>query len=127
MQERLDGTGIGMVTVGFSPPEALAALAGHLGLRGPVLSDEHRDVYRLLGFRRAPILAVYSPGTLLYYARRRLRGHPLPRPVEDTRQMGGDAVTRDATIVRRFAPSSPDDRVTPARLVDAALRVRGRF
>lgn len=120
MQNDLSGTGIGMITVGFSPPRPLRELAAHLGLTGAMLSDEHRSLYRLLGLRRAPLWQVYSPGTLTYYALARLRGRELRRPVEDTRQLGGDAIVADGTIVRRWMPRSPDDRVPPAHLVAAA-------
>jgi hypothetical protein len=121
----LDGIGIGLVAVGFSPPEALAALAGHLGLTGPILSDEQRVLYRLLALRRAPLWRVYSPGTLALYRRARRRGVPLHVPVEDTRQLGGDALVRDGVVVRRWTPRSPDDRVDPARLVTAARAEAG--
>ncbi len=120
MQRLLDGSGIGMVAVGFSPPEALGPLAEHLELTGPMLSDEQRTVYRLLGLRRAPLWRVYSPGTLAFYRQAKLRGMRLQAPVEDTRQLGGDALVRDGVIVRRWSPRSPDDRVDPERLVAAA-------
>ncbi len=119
MQEQLHGA-IALVTVGFSPPEALRALAGHLGLRGPVLSDPDRMLYRLVGLRRAALWQVYSPRTLAYYGRAILRGRSLPRPVEDTRQLGGDALVVDGVLVRRWRPSTPEDRVAPDVLVSAA-------
>lgn len=120
MQRLLDGSGIGMVSVGFSPPEALGPLAEHLELTGPMLSDEQRTVYRMLGLRRAPLWRVYSPGTLAFYRQAKLRGMRLQAPVEDTRQLGGDALVRDGVIVRSWSPRSPDDRVDPERLVAAA-------
>jgi hypothetical protein len=110
-----------MVTVGFSPRQPLRELAEHLGLTGPILSDEHRVLYRLLGLRRAPLWRVYSPGTLALYWRAGQRGLRLPMPVEDTRQLGGDALMSDGVIVRSWAPRSPDDRVAPARVLTAAL------
>lgn len=119
MQQRLGGA-VPLVVVGFSPPDALAALAGHLGLRGLILSDPQRVAYRLVGLRRAPLWQVYSPGTLVYYAWAAVRGRTLHKPVEDTRQLGGDALVRDGVIVRRWRPSTPDDRVAPRALVDAA-------
>ena len=125
MRELLRDTEAGLVTVGFSPPEAMAALAGHLGLTGPVLSDPGRALYRLLGLGRAPLWRVYDPATLLYYGRMALRGRPLPRPVEDTRQLGGDAVAVEATVVRRWRPATPTDRAEPAAVAAAALRLLG--
>lgn len=111
---------IGLIACGFSPPEALAALADHLRWPGLFLADEGRRLYGLLGMRRASLWQVYSPGTLARYALAAARGQHLPRPVEDTRQMGGDAILRDGTVVRRWLPRTPDDRVHPARLLHAA-------
>lgn len=119
MQEQLDDA-IVLVTVGFSPPEAMRALGEHLGLRGPVLSDPDRTLYRLIGLRRAALWRVYSPRTLAYYTGAILRGRRLHRPVEDTRQLGGDALVVDGVLVRRWRPSTPEDRVAPEALVAAA-------
>lgn len=121
MQRLLDGTGIEMVTVGFSPPEPLKALAEHLRLAGPILSDEQRLLYRLLDLRRASLWRVYSPGTLAFYRKAIQHGLRMRAPVEDTRQLGGDALINDGVIVRTWTPRSPDDRVDPAKLVAAAL------
>lgn len=119
MQEALAGA-VPQVIVGFSPPEALAPLAGYLRLTGPVLADVDRSVYRLLGLGRAPVWRVYSPSTLLYYARARARGRRMPAPVEDTRQMGGDALVLDGVVVRLWRPRTPDDRADPHRIAAAA-------
>jgi hypothetical protein len=114
------GRPIGLIGCGFSPPAALAALADHLSWPGPFLADEQRRLYRLLGMRRARLWRVYSPGTLARYAVAAARGHHLPRPVEDIRQMGGDALLRAGIVVRRWLPRTPDDRVHPVHLLRAA-------
>lgn len=119
MQERLPG-GIALVAIGFSPPEALHALADHLGLQGPVLADVDRRVYALMGLPRAPLWRVYSPGTLARYARAALLGRKVSAPVEDTRQLGGDGIAVDGVLVRSWRPNTPDDRVRPEALVAAA-------
>ncbi len=109
----------GVVVAGFSPPEAMAQLARHLELPWPVLSDQERVLYQRLAIRRAPLRDVYSPGTLAQYwraLRRRQRLHP---PVEDTRQLGADAVVLRGRAVRVFRPRTPDDRPS----VDAILAV----
>jgi hypothetical protein len=116
------GGPIGLIACGFSPPEALAALAEHLGWPGLFLADEQRRVYALLGMHRASLWQVYSPGTLARYAFAAARGHRLPRPVEDIRQMGGDALVHDGIVVRRWLPRTPDDRVRPERLLQEATR-----
>lgn len=116
--------GIGLVYVGFSPPPRQAAMARHLRWPGRVLADEGRELYRLLGLGRAPWWRVYSPGTLLTYARAALRGHRPARAAEDTRQLGADAVVVDGTVVRLWRPRSPDDRPGAAEVVGAARSLR---
>jgi hypothetical protein len=124
VQELLDGA-VPLVVVGFSPAGALAPLAGHLGLTGLLLSDPGRLLYHRLGLRRAPIWRVYSPGTLARYALLAARGATLHKPVEDTRQMGGDALLVDGRVERLWRPRTPDDRAAPARIA-AAARERNR-
>ncbi|HEX6405377.1 MAG TPA: AhpC/TSA family protein [Pseudonocardiaceae bacterium] len=118
------GCPVGLVACGFSPPAALAALAEYLRWPGLFLADEQRRLHALLGMRRASLWQVYSPGTLARYALAAAGGHrlwpPQPRPVEDTRQMGGDALVHDGIVVRRWLPRTPDDRAHPARLLHAA-------
>lgn len=124
MQNELEDA-VPLVVVGFSPADALAPLATHLGLTGLVLSDPDRQLYQRLGLRRAPIWQVYSPGTIARYALLTLRGATLHKPVEDTRQMGGDALLVDGRIDRLWRPATPDDRAAPARIA-AAARERAR-
>jgi hypothetical protein len=112
------------VTVGFSPPDALAELAAQLRLRGPVLADPDRVLYRLLGLERAPPWRVYSPATLAWYARSLVRGRRPQRSAEDVRQLGGDALAVDGVVVRRWRPRTPVDRVTPAVLAAAVSGCR---
>ena len=119
------GCPIGLIACGFSPPEALAALAEYLRWPGLFLADEQRRLYELLGMCRATLWQVYSPGTLAHYALAAARGRRLPRPVEDVRQMGGDAILRDGIVVRRWLPRTPNDRVHPPRLLHAAGCVGG--
>lgn len=126
MHEQHDDPDVGLVLVGFSPPERLAALARHLGWTGEVVSDPERSVYHALGFRRAPWWRVYSPGTLLTYARAQRAGRTLPRPVEDTRQLGGDAVVVDGVVVRLWKPRTPDDRPEADTVLSGATEERQR-
>lgn len=112
--------GVPVLAAGFSPAAALAALADHLGWRAPFLADPDRLLYARLGLHRAPLWRVYSTGTVLRYVRAAARGVRLPRPVEDIRQLGGDAVIRDGLVVRRWLPRTPNDRVRPAMMVAAA-------
>lgn len=115
------GAGPGLILAGFSPPGPLAAIARHLGWPGLVLADPGRVLYRRLGVGRAPLWRVYSPGTLTAYAAALARGHRLARPVEDTRQLGADAIMADGVVRRLWRPRTPDDR-PPADEVIAAAR-----
>jgi hypothetical protein len=124
VQDELDGA-VPLVVVGFSPADALAGLAAHLGLTGPVLTDPGRILYHRLGLRRVPLRQVYSPGTIAWYARRRWHGATLRKPVEDTRQMGGDALVVDGCVVRLWRPATPDDRAAPVRIAGVARDRRG--
>ena len=120
MHTQLNDDSVALALLGFSPPERLAALARHLGWRGIVLSDQPRRVYAALGVGRAPLWRVYSPGTIATYARAALRGHKLSRPVEDSRQLGADAIVVDGLVVRLWRPRSPDDRTSAATVAATA-------
>ena len=126
MHKQHHNTAVGLVMVGFSPADRLAALARHLGWPGQVLSDPARAVYSALDLRRAPLWRVYAPRTLLIYARAVRRGDNLPRPVEDTRQLGGDAILLDGTVVQLWRPRTPDDRPLAAEVLAAADEVLRR-
>jgi hypothetical protein len=109
----------GLILVGFSPPAPLAAIARHLGWPGLVLTDPHLLLYRRLGIGRAPLRHFYSPGTLATYAAALARGHRLARPVEDTRQLGADAIMVRGVVRRLWRPRSPDDRPAAAEVIAA--------
>lgn len=121
----LEALGAYTLAVGFSPAEPLAALADHLDWPWPFLSDVDRVVYDRLGLARARLRDVYTPETMRIYAEAAERGEPLPRPVEDTRQLGGDAVVRSGKVVRVFRQASPDARPSVATLLAALAEVAG--
>lgn len=120
MHEAHDDPRVGLVVVGFSPADRLGAITRRLGWPGLVLSDPDRLLYARLGVGRAPWWRVYSPGTLATYARALLRRTPLRRPVEDTRQLGADAVLVDARVTALWRPRSPNDRPTATDVLAAA-------
>lgn len=126
MQRCHDDPHIGLTAVGFSPVDRLQAILDRIGWRGTVLSDPDRLLYRRLGIGRAPLWHVYSPGTLRIYARALAGGHRLPRPEEDTRQLGADAVMVDGCVVNVWRPSSPDDRPAADQVLAAARAALGR-
>jgi len=112
-----------LVFIGFSPAPRLKGLARHLGWPGPVLSDPPRHLYAALGVGRASLWRTYSPRTLGIYGRALLRGQRLPRPVEDTRQLGADAIVVAGTVVRLWRPRSPHDRPAAPAVVAEADRL----
>jgi hypothetical protein len=116
---------IGLMAVGFSPPGPLAAIARHLGWPGLVLTDPGRVLYQRLGVGRASLRRVYSPGTLATYAGALARGHRLARPLEDTRQLGADAIMAQGAVRRLRRSRTPDDRPTASEVITAALACLG--
>ncbi|MDQ6727489.1 MAG: hypothetical protein M3066_15165 [Actinomycetota bacterium] len=112
------------VAVGFSPPEALAALADDLDWPFLFGSDEDRRLYHRLGLGSAPIRELFTKGTRAIYAKARADGRPLPLPVEDPRQLGGDAVVVAGETRMIFRPTSPDDRPDVDELLRAAAATR---
>jgi hypothetical protein len=63
---------------------------------------------------------VYSPRTLAIYAAAVTRGHRPARPVEDTRQLGADAVVVNGIVLRLWRPRTPNDRPPAAEVIAAA-------
>jgi len=126
VRDRLDDladTSIAAAT--FAGVERLAAHREHLGLPFPLLADPERTVYRRFGLDRAPLWRVYNPGTLRLYGQLLARGRRLRRPVDDTRQLGGDFVIDAAgRLAAAFRPRSPDDRPPVDDLVAAVRRCR---
>ena len=120
MHQARDDPRTGLILVGFSPPQPLAAIARDLGWPGPILTDQERVLYRRLRVGRAPLWRVYSPGTLAAHAAESLRGHRPARPVEDTRQLGADAIMINGVVRRLWRPRSPDDRPPAAEVIAAA-------
>ena len=111
--------GDSLLAVGFSPAPALAELAAELGWRHPFLSDPERLLYSRLRLPRASRRDVYNRSTLALYARALRQGRRVHRPVEDVRQLGGDAIVRDGRAVRVFRPAHPDERPPVAELLAA--------
>lgn len=123
MHQAHDDRRVGLVLVGFSPADRLAALSRHLRWPGRVLADPDRLLYHRLQIGRASWWRVYSPATLAIYARAVGRRQPLAKPVEDTRQLGGDAITVGPVVRRLWRPRSPDDRPPAHQILAMAGRL----
>ena len=63
---------------------------------------------------------MYSPATLATYAAAAARGYRLARPVEDTRQLGADAILADGVVRQLWRPRTPNDRPPAAQVIAAA-------
>ena len=122
MRDHLDELGeIRPVVVSFNDDASrLAAYREHLGVSFPFVSDPDRELYRALGAGRGTIRDVWSLGTLRMYARLLQQGMRVRRPIEDTRQLGGDfVIAPDGTLVFGHWSQGPDDRPDVDRLVAA--------
>ena len=107
-------------------PTRLAAYRTHLGIDFPVVADVDRVLYRRFGAGRGSLRRVWSPGTLVMYARLLRRGRRLHTPTEDTRQLGADAVIdRDGRLHRLWLPPGPDTRPHIDEIIVAVHELTG--
>jgi hypothetical protein len=119
-----EAMGATVVAVGFSPGEALAELAGELEWPWPFLADPERALYRRLGMERAPLRQVFTPAAVRRYREAAAQGREVHKPVEDPRQLGGDAVAVHGRVVWLRRQASPDDRPSVDTLLDAVAEHR---
>ena len=124
MSDRLDELGKNtlVVLVTFSKPEFVELYSSEHGLGFEVLIDPDRVAYRAYGLDRGSLSRIWG----LRSARRYLElirtdgTAGLRRPVEDTRQLGGDfIVAPDGTLAYGFWGKGPDDRPSVDELVQA--------
>ena len=115
MRDHLDRLGeVQPVVVSFNDDVGrLAAYRDFLEVDFPFVSDPERQLYQALGAERGRLRDVWSLGTLRMYARLLVRGMRLRVPIEDTRQLGADAVVdRAGRVVHVWLPDGPDHRPT---------------
>ena len=115
MRDHLDRFGeVQPVVVSFNDDvDRLAAYREHLEVDFPFVSDPERQLYQALAAELGRLRDVWSLGTLRMYARLLVRGMRLRVPVEDTRQLGADAVVdRAGRVVHVWLPDGPDHRPT---------------
>jgi hypothetical protein len=111
---------VGLVLVGFSPPERLAALARRRGWPERVLADPGRVLYQRLGVGRARCGGSTHRPPSAPTPPRPPAGTGRPRPVEDTRQLGADAVMVNAVVRQLWRPRTPAGRPPAAEVIAAA-------
>ena len=118
-----DGAVVALVT--FPDPAALATYAARHDLGFVALRDPDRSGYRAFGLGRGTFARVWGWRALRRYLTLiradGVRG--LHRPVEDTRQLGGDFVVDAAgTLTWGFWGEGPDDRPSIDELIAAVAR-----
>lgn len=128
-RQHLGDAHIAIVTFTGDPASA-TAYRRHLGLEEvgiPVLVDPDRALYRALGASRGSRRRVWSPGTLVLYARLIRRGRRLRGSHDDTRQLGADLVVDRAGRVHRvWLPDGPDRRPPVGELIDTVAQLSDR-
>lgn len=105
----------------------LAAYRQHLGIEFPVLADPDRSLYGAVGAGRGSLRRVWSPGTIVLYARLLRQGRRLRLPTENTRQLGADLfIDGDGRLGRVWLPAGPDLRPSVDEFVAAVNGLAGR-
>lgn len=124
MSDRLDELGekTDVVVVTFTEPERLGGYLATNDLPFPVLIDKDRAAYSSYGLARASLARVWGLRAARRYIQLFRQGgwRDLRRPVEDTRQLGGDfVVDPDGVLVYGFWGEGPDDRPSVDELIAA--------
>ena len=117
-----------VVLVTFTDAARLADYVGGRALPFPVIRVPV-STYQSYGFGRASARRVWAPGVLVRYAALLRRGEwrRLRRPVEDTRQLGGDIVVDDrGRLAWGHWSEGPDDRPDVDDLLAAVRRADTR-
>jgi len=126
VRDRLDELGeeTEVVVVTFTRAENLDRYLAVNDLPFVVLIDPDRVAYSAFGLERASLLRVWGGRALWKYVQLLAQGRwrDLRRPVEDTRQLGGDfIVDPDGVLVYGFWGAGPADRPSVDELI-AAVR-----
>lgn len=86
------------------------------------IADPSLRIYRAYGLGRNSPLRVYGPRILLHYALRWLRGHGIPKVVEDPLQRGGDfVVDAQGRIALSYVWVDQADRPPVERIITAMV------
>jgi len=126
VRDHLDQLGdtLPVVVTFTDDPTRLAAYRTHLAVGFPIVADVDRVLYRMLGAGRGSLRRVWSPGTMLMYARLLRRGRRLHPPTENTRQLGADAVVdRGGRLHRLWLPEGPDTRPDVEEIIEAVRQL----
>lgn len=129
MRDRIDELGddtiVALVT--FTNPASLAVYVDEHALDFPVLRDVDRTAYAAFGLDRGSLLRVWGwQAVRRYVSILRAEGFGgLRRPIEDTRQLGGDfVIDADGRVAWAFWGTGPDDRPSVDDLIAAVTRAQ---
>lgn len=123
--ESFEAAGCQVAVVGSGWPDAARGFARALGLPPslPVLCDQPRRSFALLGLRRSIAATLLVPRVVRKWFALRRRGFKQGRVRGDPWQQGGAAVIAPGghgRLLYRFASRTPDDIPDPAALLEAA-------
>ncbi len=92
-REQFDGAGVKLVLIGQATPRQAAAFRRKTKIDVPVLADEERRTYKLVGFPRANVAQLLGPRSALSAVKHGARsGVVQGRIVGDAAQLGGAMV-----------------------------------
>ena len=124
MRDRLDefGADTEIVIVTFTKPEQLEGYLAMNDLPLTILLDPDRVSYDAFGLGRGSLLRVWSARVAWRYVLLSCQGtwRSIRRPIEDTRQLGGDfIVDPEGVLIYGFWSKGPDHRPSVDELIAA--------
>jgi peroxiredoxin len=127
-KSEFDRRGVAVIVVSFAEPAKLIRYQELHRWPFPILADPERKAYRDFDLKRLSWFRVFSPATLLLYAKLLRKGMKQdPYGGEDIYQSGGDfLLDRQGNILFAHRSLDPADRPSTARLLEEIARLRSR-
>ena len=122
-REKFEAAGVKLVLIGQATPRQATAFRRKLKIDLPVLADEERRTYKLVGFPRATVGQLLGPRSVLSGVKHGARsGVVQGRIIGDAAQLGGALVIEPGgEVVFRQQSENAGDTIEPADLL-AAVR-----
>lgn len=129
MRDRLDefGDDVDVTVVMFSDPDHIDTYQHTNRLPFTIAIDEDRRAYEAVGFGRASLARVWGLRAAVRYARLAAGGQwrSLRRPVDDTRQLGGDIlIDASGRVAWWFRGAGPDERPSVETMLGEISKAR---
>ena len=121
-REQFEEAGLGLVLIGQATPRHAKHFARKLGLDGEtILADEHRETYKIAGFRKAGLGGLLGPKSVVSGLKHSARsGVVQGRIIGDAAQLGGAMIIdTSGEVVFRQASKNAGDTIEPADLLAA--------